>query len=241
MNESEKKTVKRNLLTSALCLIMLLLMLLSSTLAWFTDSKHNVNTMVAGKISISQTETDAQGNPFVGTNFVMMPNVPITKNVTVTNEGNQPAYVRTLFAFEDSNDVDILPLLILEGGESEIEIPGVTNGEEKIQFTVIKDGKTTLFTVGYYLHLGQLEVGGSINPLQSIMLTGRAGNEWQTAVGDYYELIVLSQASQVAGLGDDAGVALDTAFDVISGASCAKWFALVLNGTVSGTTITVNS
>lgn len=241
MNESEKKTVKRNLLTSALCLIMLLLMLLSSTLAWFTDSKHNVNTMVAGKISISQTETDAQGNPFVGTNFVMMPNAPITKNVTVTNDGNQPAYVRTLFAFEDSEDGSVLAMLTTAG--QNIVIPGVNAAGNKAQFTVIKDGKTTLFTVGYYLHttaLSHEDDQDDITVLNSITLKGEATNAWQTAVGDYYELIVLSQASQVAGLGDDAGVALDTAFDVISGASCAKWFALVLNGTVNGTTITVN-
>ena len=108
---------------------------------------------------------------------------------------------------------------------------------------VIKDGKTTLFTVGYYLHttaLSHEDDQDDITVLNSITLKGEATNAWQTAVGDYYELIVLSQASQVAGLGDDAGVALDTAFDVISGASCAKWFALVLNGTVNGTTITVN-
>ena len=231
MNQSEKKTAKRKLFTSALCLLLLLIMLLSSTLAWFTDSKSYVNTMVAGKVNIEQTEDFTQDT-------MILPNVSIPKDVVVKNVGNTPCYVRTLFAFEDSNEVDILPLLILEVGESAIEIPGLTNGEKKIQFTVTKDDKTTLYTVGYYIHADQLEVGGSINPLKSIMLTGRAGNEWHKAVGEKYEIFVLSQACQVAGLDNlgSSAAALDTAFEPITSDWCATWFGKMLTGNSYGHT-----
>lgn len=230
MNRCERKTMKRNLLTSALCLMLLLLMLLSSTLAWFTDSKGNVNVMTAGKIGIDQVETFEQKT-------YIMPNVPITKNVVVKNTGNQAAYVRTLFAFEDSEDGMVLSNLILTKPDSvQIVIPGVTDTTTaKVQFTVTKDGVTTLYTVGYYIHEAALAVEGansSINPLQSITLNPAATNAWHETVGATYEVIVLSQATQVAGMdGLTAAQALNTAFNPIDSANCAVWFDVVLNDT----------
>ena len=228
MNQSERKTMKRKLLTSALCLALLLLMLLSSTLAWFTDSKSNVNVMVAGKIGIDQEETFAQKT-------YIMPNVPITKNVVVTNTGNQAAYVRTLFAFEDSADGMVLSELTLTKPNSvQIVIPGVTDSNAKVQFTVTKGGETTLYTVGYYIHEAVLEVNGAnstINPLQSIMLKSSATNAWHEAVGTEYSVIVLSQATQVAGMESFGGAegALNEAFAAITSANCAMWFDVVIN------------
>lgn len=228
--------MKKKLILSSLCLVLLLIMMLSTTLAWFTDSKANVNTMVAGKISISQEETFVQDT-------VIMPNVPITKNVVVTNTGNLPCYVRTLFAFEDSNDTDVLKLIDVDDSGlvgSEIIIDGITNTNPKVQFVVNKDGLQTVYTMGY-IHGTQLELGGSINPLSAITLNGKADNEWQIAVGDKYELFVLSQATQVDGLSQlGADGALNTAFAPITGDWCAKWFAEVLNGTASGNEITIN-
>ena len=227
MNQSERKMIKRNLLTSSLCLVLLLMMLLSSTLAWFTDSKGNVNVMTAGKIGIDQVETFEQ-------NTYIMPNVPITKNVVVKNTGNQEAYVRTLFAFEDNADGMVLSKLILTKPDSvQIVIPGVTDTNAKVQFTVTKDGVTTLYTVGYYIHDDALAVNGeksSINPLQSITLDGSATNAWHEAVGTTYEVIVLSQATQVVGMESFNGAAgaLNAAFDEITGTSCAMWFDAVI-------------
>lgn len=235
--------MKRQLIISSLCLVLLLVMMLSTTLAWFTDSKANVNTMVAGKISIAQTETDKDGNPFVGSNFTMMPSVEIIKKVTVENTGNQPAYVRTLFAFEDSADGKVLEMLTTAG--KTIEFPA-----NKVQFTVTRGTDVTTYTVGYYVHptaLSHEDDKDDITVLNSITLNGAATNEWQTAVGDDYELFVLSQASQVSGL-DNLGVngaespaaALDKAFAPITGDWCATWFAKVLGGTATGNAITIN-
>ena len=229
--------MKRQLFTSVLCVVLLLVMLMATTLAWFTDREYNVNTMVAGKISIEQKEySDAAHTvEFENKKFVMMPSQTVVKEVVVTNTGNQPCYVRTLFAFEDSNTVDVLKLITVDSG---IVIDGITNKNPKVQFTVTKDGKETLFTVGYYVHATALEKNAKINPLSNITLSAAAENAWHEAVGDYYEVFVLSQATQTAGLdklgengAESPSAALDKAFKPISAADCATWFAAVLNGT----------
>lgn len=236
MNESEKKTVKRNLFTSALCLALLLIMLLSSTLAWFTDSKHNVNTMVAGKISIEQKEYSDTNHTteFENNKFVMMPSQTVVKEVVVTNTGNQPCYVRTLFAFEDSEATKVVEKLTITGKDGQIVIPGVTDTTvAKIQFTY----NGTLYTVGYCIYNGQLAENGTFVPLVSVGLAEDTGNDWTDAVAGKYELLVLSQACQVAGLdnlgengAESPAAALDKAFYAVDAAHCKTWFTSILNG-----------
>lgn len=224
--------MKKKLITSTLCLVLLLIMMLSTTLAWFTDTQGSVNTMVAGKISIDMVCQDWE-------DLVMMPGVKYPTNVEVTNTGNQPCYVRTLFAFEDSNTVDILKLIKTNNN---IEIPGITNNDAKIQFTVTKGSETTIFTVGYSVNETAMEEDDCFNPMTAVGLDPKAENVWHETVGTHYELFILSQATQVAGIDTVASTAqkaLDVAFAEITGVNCATWFARVLGGTASGETITV--
>lgn len=229
--------MKKKLFFSTLCFVLLLVMMLSTTLAWFTDSTSATNTMVAGKISIEQTETDEEGQPFVGSDFVMMPNVPIVKKVTVENTGNQDCYLRTLFAFED--DASGMVLSMLETTGKTIVIPGVSNQEEKVRFTVTKNGETVLYTVGYYIHLAalpyednaQTNLVDDVIVLESVKLKGEAQNAWHEAVKTHYDLLVLSQATQVAGMETFGGAAeaLREAFAPITSENCAQWFDTVIN------------
>lgn len=232
--------MKRQLIISTLCLVLLMVMMLSTTLAWFTDNKSNVNTMVAGKISIEQKEySDAAHTiEFENNKFVMMPSQTVIKEVVVTNTGNQPAYVRTLLAFEDSADGEVLEMLTTAGAT--ITFPSDASGN-KIRFSVTKDGKTTIFTVGYTVCDTALPENSQFYPLDSITLNANAKNEWHEAVGDTYELFVLSQATQTAGMSTVPMDALNTAFAPITSENCAKWFAQVLGGTVSGTVITLTN
>lgn len=48
--------MKKKLMASILCLSLLLIMLLGSTLAWFTDDVGTTNTMVVGNVKIEQHE-----------------------------------------------------------------------------------------------------------------------------------------------------------------------------------------
>ena len=214
------KNMKKQLACSVLCLALLLIMMLSTTVAWFSDSAYTSNTMVVGKISITQTVVDTQ--------VVMMPTVSHDRTATITNDGNQPAYVRTVFAFEDvdatasDNVIDCLVSYLNISGAA-IEIPGITSRDEKIQFTA--NGVT--YTVGYYTH-GLLAAGDSYTCLNAVQLDETAPNEWNEAAGAQYEILVLSQAVQVEGLGNDPVDALDTVFGNIP-EKAATWFNAVLN------------
>lgn len=112
--------MKKKLMASILCLSLLLIMLLGSTLAWFTDDVGTTNTMVVGNVKILQHERNQAGTDFEN-NQPMFPTVikdatlpkdtngfwkadalnnEIDKIVTVENDGDSAAYVRTVFAFE---------------------------------------------------------------------------------------------------------------------------------------------
>lgn len=222
--------MKKQLISSVACLLLLVIMLLGSTIAWFSDTSGSVNTMVAGKISIEQKEySDTEHKiEFVNNEFVMMPSQTITKEVVVTNTGNQDCYVRTLFAFEDSVATQVVELLELKGKDGTIVIPGVTDTAAKIQFT----HGGTLYTVGYCVNTAAMAKDATFVPLVSVKLSGDAKNAWTDAVGDQYELLVLSQATQVAGLDNlgSSAAALDKAFGPIDAAHCETWFTSLLKG-----------
>ncbi len=212
------KNMKKQLACSVLCLALLLIMMLGTTVAWFSDSASNVNTMVVGKISITQTVQDAQ--------VVVMPTVVIDRTVTVTNDGNQPAYARTLFAFEDNaiagDSKSMLDYMNL--GDANITFPVDAQGE-KIQFSV----NGTTYTVGYYLH-GELVAGATYTCLNTVKLDETAPSAWQEAsVDGQYSILVLSQAVQTAGLTGGAASALNTVFGEVNATNVGKWFTEVLN------------
>ena len=90
--------MKKKLMASILCLSLLLIMLLGSTLAWFTDDVGTTNTMVVGNVKIDQHEQ--YRNDGVLTNWTdaykpaMFPVVPkgdgqtmAGANVTIDNTG----------------------------------------------------------------------------------------------------------------------------------------------------------
>ena len=220
--------MKKKLIASITCLCMLLVMLLSSTLAWFTDQQFTESTMTVGKISIKQTVSDDESLAFIN------PGVLIDYDVAVENTGNQSAYLRTIFAFEDGTYTDkqgesrnVLEQITLSNGN--IIIPGVgTNSGNKIQFAATKGGKTTLYTVGYYIHAGELksEAGSdTVAILDFFKLKDTADQKWGDAVNGKYDILVLSQACQVAGMdGFSAAGALDRSFGTITSVKCASWF-----------------
>lgn len=216
--------MKKKLISSIACFALLVVMFIGSSIAWFTDSASSVNTMVAGKISIQQDEIYDQ-------NSVMLPNVEIPKVVTVTNNGNQPAYVRTLFAFEDTEDGSVLEMVQANAPVT------ITFPVEPVQFKVtVKDQNgqvvsDTCFTVGYYVYDSELAVNGTYQCLTSIKLKPEANGDWMENVNEKYELVVLSQASQTTGLEGGPINALNTAFGEITAEKCAVWFQYVLEHT----------
>lgn len=220
--------MKKRLIASVTCLCLLLVMFLSSTLAWFTDQTEVVHSsMTVGQISIEQLVYTEEGKN-------IMPDVPFIHTVTVKNDGTEPAYLRTLFAFEDGTYTDkngaeqnVLAQIALNEG-NQIVIPGVTDLTlPKMQILVAKDGKTALYTVGYYIHPQALEANTDtlVVPMTSFTLAQEADETWYQAVGGFYDILVLSQACQQAGFENvDPSSALNTTFGDLNGANTANWF-----------------
>ena len=209
--------MKKKLFFSTLCFTLLLIMMLSTTLAWFTDTETNVNTMVAGRVSIEQTV--AEDNT-----VVIVPTAVIPKAITVENDGDLACYVRTLIAFEDAavegSEKTMAQYLVF--GDANVVIPGVNAAGEKVQYT--RDN--VVYTIGYYVH-GELAVDEAYTCLNTITLDASAPSEWNEACSDLnYRILVLSQAVQVAGLGSDAAAALnnESVFGVVNAENVKLWF-----------------
>lgn len=166
--------MKKRLIASVTCLCLLLVMLMSSTLAWFTDTEMSHNTMTVGNVEIEQIEQYREDRVLQlwTDNYkpAMNPVVPeglapelakspfningkpydlfnegqlvIDKIVTVENVGSDPAWVRTVFAFEltktvteDGNGNEIITWNNPLGNEVFIN----ENPNQKITFPTVKD------------------------------------------------------------------------------------------------------
>lgn len=238
----------------ALCMVVALasVAIAGGTLAYFSDEDSKVNVMATGKVDITQNEKDRAGNDFqdqkiypmvdnreagdkaVGADGFFnadMANV-VDKIVTVTNEeGSEPAYVRTIIAFETVRSYK-------EGSSTEF------TDLHKHFFGVLGDFKylDTYITVGgteYILAVKTYGVavapGDTTNPsLKQFFLSPDAGNEVAGWFGEEYNILVLSQAAQTAGFvdknndGTAADEALNAAFGEITAANATEWFKATL-------------
>jgi len=112
--------MKKKITLVATSVLLVAAMVIGGTLAYFTDTDGAKNVMTVGDVDIIQNETDSAGNPFVDGQYLR----PVTGNdsvaaekaeygnvmkdgqnwidkiVTVTNDGSEDAYVRTLIAFQ---------------------------------------------------------------------------------------------------------------------------------------------
>lgn len=85
--------MKKKILAITLCVAMLAIMLVSGTLAYFTDNDAKTNTFTVGNVSIVLTEPkwDAEG---AAEAFDVYPGEALAKDPTVTNDGKNPCFVR---------------------------------------------------------------------------------------------------------------------------------------------------
>ena len=85
--------MKKKILAITLCVAMLAIMLVSGTLAYFTDKDAKTNTFTVGNVSIVLTEPkwDETGAADAADVY---PGEPLAKDPTVTNDGHNPCFVR---------------------------------------------------------------------------------------------------------------------------------------------------
>jgi len=266
--------MKKKILALTLCVVMAATAVVGGTLAYFTDTDSAKNVMTTGNISITQNEKErnAQGElveftddkplyPAVGDNnkdgkldvayddatnylFSNERNV-VDKIITVTNDSEIAAYVRTLIAFELPvapegfkgevlngkyvDVVNVVPYLITVAGEGatagkSYTLPKEENGDYVI---ITVDNVAYLVTEYYYKNDSKLAAGEeSHRSLTQIYLSSEATNDdaaLLTGTDGKYNILALSQGVQTDGF-KDAKTALDTAFGVVNAANATEWF-----------------
>ena len=278
--------MKKKILSLCLVMALAAVAVVGGTLAYFTDTDSAKNVMTTGDVSIIQNEKERNEDgelvdftdgkplyPAVGDNngdgkldvpyddagnkmFSNDRNV-VDKIITVTNNGTNDAYVRTLIAFEipeapadfagatltkqDENGdvvatyvdvVNVAPYLFTvmkEGATAgkSYTLPQEANGD----YVIIEvDNVAYLVTEYYYKNDSKLTPSEeSHQSLVQIYLSSEATNEDAAlVVGADGNYNILAVSQGVQTMGfNDAKTALDTAFGEVNAENCAEWFATV--------------
>lgn len=222
-----------------LAMALLCMMAVGTTLTYFTDTDSDENTMAVGNVGITQNETDRKGTALDTDSLKLYPVtadpdtdglVPIANNgvdkfVNVTLAADSgDAYVRTIFAFELKAD-----------GTSPVgtELKLITDSVITMTDVEFEKGGVN-YVVGVCTYDAPLTMTNkdSAYSLKQVYLGKDVDNKFFAAVGNSYEILVLSQAVQTQGFAGAEGktaaqVALDTAFGEITAANAdeiAGWF-----------------
>lgn len=150
----------------------------------------------------------------------------VDKFVTVNNEGNVPAYVRTLVALES-------PGVSAGGAAKWVHINHNDATTNQIQsVTLVQDVAVdgALYDVYVYTYKDPLEPEASTIPsLKQLYLNKSCTTDDMKQIGDKYEVLVLSQGVQTAGF-DDAASALNQSFGQPTADHLATWLTAVVSG-----------
>ena len=230
----------------SLCLVVCLLATaIGGTLAYFTDTEADKNVMTMGNVDIEQIEQERSPDgvlqPYTQ-NHTLLPmggydweevNVngdsisvladALDKIVTVKNNGNSDAYVRTIVALEAGKSKD-------EAKSMWYKNLAVSDNADNIQ--VIRDDKDlyvqigdTWFSIVVYTYGDAIAAGTeSVPSLTGVGLYPETTKEDVANLDGDYEVLVVSQAVQASDMGDDAGAALDRAFGDVDATNVAEWF-----------------
>ena len=245
--------MKKKLFTVALALIIAITAISGASLAYLKDSDGAKNVMVTGNVHIIQNELDRNGNAFQNGQKLLPAvydsltkvnglwtdciNNEIDKIVTVTNTGSEPAYIRTIIAFETtaiyeantSNVIGMMHDMYLGVNGSYTELKNSDGSFVTITVNGVQ------YALAVYTYKGAAG-NGKIAPgettessLRQFFLSPDAGNEFfdELAKGDgMYDILCLSQAVQVEGF-ENADQALNRAFGEVNATNATEWFASV--------------
>lgn len=243
----------KKVLLAGTAAVMTAALAISGTMAYLTSDDSDVNVMTLGNVSIEQneeqrvdvsktgilTEADIEQFeqdkpllPYVDTNLnqamrddyeevtfpsgqvykLFIGDNAIDKFVSVTNTGESDAYVRTIIALEaPTKKIDLSFnskdwTMDKVASSYQIEVDGVKYDLFVCEYkNVLAPGETTPYS------------------LMQFLIDGTATNEDLAAYGNYYDILVLSQAVQANGF-DSASIGLDTAFGLVNKENAEKWF-----------------
>ena len=197
-------------LAIVLAVALLCIMAVGTTLTYFTDTTEvDTNTMTVGNVKIEQVEDFDAGAkllPYIGEikagDELLTAKNAVTKAVAVKNIGSEAAYIRTLFAFEAVAGAD--PVGTIIHVERSADSVGNWAPVGKIEVDEV-----TYFVYSFTYSAALAAGTDSVTPdsLKAIALDCKQDNAFFDAVGDKYDVLVLSQAVQTAGFTGATAVA----------------------------------
>lgn len=234
--------MKKKILVIGSLVVILAMLAIGGTLAWFSDNDSATNTFTVGSVKIDQIEEqyviDAQGNKTTAKeefedNKVLMPIVNVQnpaacenyldKIVTVKSNGNNPAYVRTHIAIPTV----LKDIIVLDISDSTKWVPAATEtvtNVDGMSYTVYsftyteelnKDEITDVLLEGVYM---KAEVDIQENAQGVLQFCTKDANGayvfYNYDVTSVVEVLVATQGCQSQGF-ENAQIALDTVFGAI--------------------------
>lgn len=233
--------MKKKITVVALIVVILAIVVISGSLAWFQEEDKVSNTFIIGDIKIEQHEQEHDENnqlqdftqnqllyPIINPNDPQNDKYYIEKLVSVENIGTNDAYVRTFIAYpavlEDILILDINTTEWIKDNQAWTNLI-INNIEYKIisytyNSSIQKDETTSYLLKGVYLDASvdakynPNVKDGEGNPTKQFCTLNTDG----TFTFYYYDIskpidiLVSSQACQVKGLGTNPQEAINTAF-----------------------------
>ena len=222
----------------ALCLVVALAAtaVIGGTLAYFTDTDAQKNTFTTGNVAIDLWEdfgdNDAEGIekllPATGSAQAGTLKNGIEKEVYVTNDGSEDAYVRVHIAipsilddaqpnFDASKNVlhfNYAPETVEDGKWNwSNSVDGTTGSNWNFYTTTIDSKSYNVYVVTYETKLAKDE--STVDAMSQVYLDSETTNEDITRIketlGDNWYIYVAAEGTQAEGF-DDAYAALNTAF-----------------------------
>lgn len=225
--------MKRKLIALAVIVAMLAVAIVSSTMAYFTDTDSAVNVMTMGNVNIEMTEQQRGASgledftdgkellPAVYTNGTTAPvkangfwtnvNNAIDKIITVKNVGKSDAWVRTIVAFEKPMDYIILNKL------DELTDTG-------FEYTAADGSKYAVYSCEYPLAAD----AEPKNILTEFAMLPTTTQDQANAYGAEYNIIALTQAVQKSGF-NTAEDGLKGGFGEFTEANVSAWLNRVID------------
>ncbi len=159
--------MKKKIFVVALAIMLVAIVAVSGTLAWFTDEDETKNVFTVGSIDVVQNEVFDEQNamlvPVVGNDPSDDKDNYIEKKVTVENVGKNAAYVQTYVAVPavlDSNGVlRLYDLNASANGWTKMDGDENTVGTQPVATNVAIEGEVNLYNLYLYRYNTALEKG----------------------------------------------------------------------------------
>jgi len=185
--------MKNKVVIALVAVALAALMIVGGTLAWFTDKDTATNVVTLGNINIELTETNPVpgGDPVKGIAYDAMPGAELAKDPTVTNVGDNDAYVRLAVAIAPvENDPAYAALSDADKDEVDANLAALAEA--------IAYNKTAFTKVGNYFYYtankGVLAPAATATLFDKVVLPG----EWDNTMANIqFNIVVTAEAIQV--------------------------------------------